>query len=91
MADRTKAQKRFQLKYVDVDPDVQFAQWAVIESRMTDKAIADKCGCSPRTVANIRNGATTLPRNSTLNSICCKSLGFERIWMRDGKPVQRPR
>lgn len=82
--------KDFKLKFVDVDPDVQFAQWAIIESRMTDKAIAEKCGCAPRTVGNIRNGATVLPRNSTLNSVCCKALGFERVWTQNGQPVSLP-
>lgn len=68
------------MKYVDRDPDVAIVQHLIIESKKSDKWIADHCGCHARTVANIRGGATRRPLNSTLNSIACKALGYRRVW-----------
>ena len=74
-------------KWVDRDPDVAFAQHAIIESGLPNTVIAHRSGCAVSTVANIRDGATKRPLNSTITAVCVKALGYEREWTRDGAKV----
>lgn len=79
------------VKWVDVDPDIAFAQFAIKESGLPYQKIADLSGCCVNTIKNIDQGATYRPLNNTLHAICVKALGYERTWLRNGVRVDYPK
>jgi predicted transcriptional regulator len=77
-----------EIKWVDVDPDIQFTQHAIRESGLSVEKIAEKSGCCRSTVNNILKGATRKPQNATIRNINEMALGYERVWMKNGRIVK---
>lgn len=61
-----------------VDPDLDMCRTLIIESGLTNNAIARKAWLSPTTIANIVDGKTKRPQNTTIHFLLL-ALGKKRI------------